>query len=98
MSALASPTSTSAITPINSRPLRERVNEPRRDMSAPGCAEDVTDAAHGVHQRWFGAVDLAPQVADVGLEDAGVPAEVVVPHVVEDLAAGEHAAGIDEQV
>ena len=43
-------------------------------------------------------VDLAAQVRDVGLDDAVVTAEVVAPHVVEDLPLGQHPAGVGHQV
>ena len=44
------------------------------------------------------AIDLPAQVAHVRFEHACVAAEVVVPHVVEDLSAGQHPTGVDEQV
>ena len=43
-------------------------------------------------------VELLAQIADVGLQHAGVAAEVVVPHVVEQLRAGEHAARVEHQI
>ena len=43
-------------------------------------------------------VDLLSQVADVGLDHAGVAAEVVAPHVIEDLCLGHDPAGVCEQV
>ena len=49
-------------------------------------------------QRRIEAVDLLAQVADVGLDDVGIAVEVVVPHVVEDLALGQDPAGVLEQV
>jgi len=45
-----------------------------------------------------GGVDLAPQVGDVGLHDGTVAAEVVVPHVVEDLRLGDDPAGVEHEV
>ena len=60
--------------------------------------EAVADAADGVDQRRSGIVDLVAQVADVGLQHAGVAGEGVVPHVLEDLVPGEHPAGVDQQV
>src|SRR6478752_9019200 len=50
-----------------------------------GHAENVTHTALGVDERGPVGVDLAPEVGDVGLDDAGLAAEVVVPDVVEDL-------------
>src|SRR5581483_3477667 len=93
MSAITSPSKTRATMPIIRRPLRERVTP-----LLPWRAQDVPHAAHGVHKRWFEAVDLAPQVADVRLEHARVAPEVVMPHVIEDLAAGQDAARVDQQV
>ena len=63
-----------------------------------GTRMRVADAAHRLDERRAQAVDLAPQVAHVGLDDVGVAAEVVVPHVVEDLVLGEHAAGVEHEV
>ena len=42
-------------------------------------------------------VELAPEVADVGLDDAAVAAEVVLPHVVEDLRLRHHPTLVQEQ-
>src|SRR6266853_4704350 len=71
---------------------------PAQRTSLPWLAEDVPDAAHGLNQGRLEAIDLAAQVADIGLEHARVAAEVVVPYVVEDLTAGEDAAGGDQQI
>src|SRR5215831_21067902 len=51
--------------------------------------EHVPDAAQGVDQPWPAAVHLTAQHGHVGLDDPGVAAEVVVPHVVEDLHLGQ---------
>src|SRR5436853_481201 len=61
-------------------------------------AQAVADTAHSVDERGLDHVDLVPQVADVGLEDARVARERVVPHVLEDLVAGEHTPGVGEEV
>src|SRR5674476_1063665 len=53
-----------------------------------GQAQDITHAAPGLDQCRFFHVDLASKVRDVGLDDAGLTAEVVVPHMVEDLGLG----------
>src|SRR5215467_3290293 len=42
---------------------------------------DVANAAQGVQQVRLCRVDLAAQDGDIGLDDAGVAAEVVVPDV-----------------
>jgi hypothetical protein len=43
-------------------------------------------------------VDLLAQVADVGLDDVVVAAEVVAPDVVQDLGLGQHPPGVQQQV
>jgi hypothetical protein len=48
-------------------------------------AQHVPDAALGVDEGGRLGVDLAAEVGDVRLDDRAVPAEVVVPDVVEDL-------------
>src|ERR671910_437409 len=48
-------------------------------VPARGEAERVAHAAHRVDQRRAVDVDLLAQVADVGLQHAGVAGEVVVP-------------------
>src|SRR5205807_3798442 len=87
------PSTTSEMTPTSRRPASERVTG-----LTPRGAEDVADSAHRVHERRIEAVDLAPQVADVGLEHAGIGSEVVVPDVIKDLAPGQEADGGDEEV
>src|SRR5258708_25153897 len=84
---------------------RRRRGKSLRSAAAPAGtgsfsrrSEDVSDAAHGLDQGWLIAIDLAAQIADICLQHAGVSSEVVVPDVVEDLAAREHAARVDEQV
>src|SRR6266568_2351569 len=52
--------------------------------------QDVADAADGVDQPWLDHVDLAAQVGDVGLDDAGLAVEVVAPHLVQDLRLGHN--------
>src|SRR5665213_659736 len=68
------------------------------EVSFLGKPEGVADAAHGMDQRPPVDVDLLAQVADVGLEHAGVTTEVVIPDVVEQLRAGEHFARVGQQV
>src|ERR1700709_1651699 len=43
-------------------------------------------------------VELAPQVGDVGLHDAGVAVEVVLPDVVEDLRLRQDSVRVQHQV
>ena len=76
-----------------------RAGVPARSSSADGgdqCTRQphhVAHAAQRVQQPRLAGVDLAAQIGDVGLDDVGVAAEVVVPHVVEDLRLGQHAPG-----
>jgi hypothetical protein len=60
--------------------------------------QPVAHAAHGLDERRAVHVDLLAQVAHVGLDVAGVAAEVVVPDVVEDLCLRQHARGILHEV
>src|SRR5579863_5630925 len=50
--------------------------------------QHVSHAAQGVDQPRFLGIDLAAQDRHVRLDDARVTAEVVVPHVVQDLHLG----------
>src|SRR5947207_691627 len=60
--------------------------------------QDVADAADRVDQPGLAPDQLAPQVADVGLDDVAIAAEAVVPDVVEDLGPAQHPARVDHQV
>src|SRR4029079_13878679 len=90
---MTNPTTTREMTPIRSRARIEIIV-----VSGPRRAEDVTDAAHGLDQRRLEGVGLAGEVADVRLQHARVAAEVVVPDVVEDLAAREHTTRVDQEI
>src|SRR4051812_12799038 len=94
MAATTSPTTTRADATATSRA--------RSDTSAPlglsGETQAVADAPDGVDHRRPGCVQLLAQVGDVGLEDVGVAAEVVLPHVLEELGLGEHASGVEQEV
>ena len=57
----------------------------------------VPEPADGVDEAGLDLVDLLAQVADVGLDDAAVAAEVVLPHVVEDLRLRQHPALVGEE-
>src|SRR4051812_10895924 len=61
-------------------------------------AQDVSHSAKSVQQSLLPRVDLAAQIGDIGLDDVDVAAEVVAPHMVEDLRLGQHGAGIDDEV
>src|SRR5215467_16266344 len=63
-----------------------------------GEAEHVPDAAQGVDQPRLGAVHLAAQHGYVRLDDPGVAAEVVVPHMVENLHLGQHPVRVAHEV
>src|SRR5580704_7383051 len=67
-------------------------------VAGPGEAQAETDGALGVDQVRPVTGQFAPQVGDVGRHDRAGPAEVVVPHVAEELGAGEHAAGVEHEV
>src|SRR3981081_534543 len=73
------------------RPAPPRVRNGRRmvAMSVRREPQDVADAAHGVNQPWLDHVDLAPQVGDVGLDDACLAVEGVAPHLIQDLRLGQ---------
>ncbi len=75
------------------QPDPQRHASPAQCRHAPHCrrahqprfTQDVADAAQRVEQPLLAGVDLAAQVGHVGLDDVDVAAEVVAPHVVEDL-------------
>ena len=60
--------------------------------------EHVAGLPHRLDQRRAERVELLAQVADVGLDDVRVAAEVVVPDVLEDLRLREHAARVEHEV
>src|ERR1022692_9396 len=71
------------------------------DITSPlgrGEPEYVANTAQGVQEVWLGGVDLAAQDRDVGLDDARIAAEVVVPDMVQDLHLGEHPAGVAHEI
>src|SRR3954471_15138992 len=88
----SSPAAASTSTAARSRARREAIDLRSR------LAQRVADAAHGVDERRSVLVELLAQVADVRLEDARVAAEVVLPDVLEQLRAGEHAARVEHEV
>src|SRR5207237_9686853 len=84
------------------RPTTARADAPatsraRSDISSRE-AQAVADAPYGLDQRGPGGVQLLSQVGDVGLEDVGVAAEVVLPHVLQELRLGEHPPGVEQEV
>src|SRR5437763_1433791 len=61
-------------------------------------AQDVTHAAHRVEQAGPAAgLGLSPEVSHVHPEGVGGGAEVVAPHRLEDLRAGQHLPGMLEE-
>src|SRR5579875_2514458 len=63
-----------------------------------GCAQQVPRPPNGPDHRTPPGVDLLAQVRDIELHDVGLPAEVVVPHVVEYLRFAEHPAGVAHEI
>src|SRR5215469_15084164 len=63
-----------------------------------GEAEHVPDAAQGMDQPRLGTIHLAAQHGHVRLDDPGVAAEVVVPHMVENLHFGQHPVCVAHEV
>src|SRR5437762_4481926 len=63
-----------------------------RQPKAVPHAPDGLDQGRGV------PFELLPQVADVGLDDVSLAAEVVVPHVVQDLRLAEDARSVGQEV
>jgi dienelactone hydrolase len=63
-----------------------------------GKTQAVANPAYGVDQRWPENIKFPPKVEHVGLHDASVTVEVVVPDVVENLCLGQDALGVDHQV
>ncbi len=62
------------------------------------AAAACTDTAHRMDHRFAPGVDLAAQIGDVEVDDAGPAAEAVVPHPVQDLGAGDSATRVAHQI
>src|SRR5689334_4696214 len=92
-SATARPTAARRTTPNRSRARSEK----RPSTSALGV-EHVSDLADRADQRRADRIELPAQVADVGLDDVRVAGEVVLPHVLEDLALREHPPRVVQEV
>src|SRR4051795_680383 len=93
MSATTRPTVASAITPR----MRRARSESRRITLLALHFQHVAGLPHGADERRPGGVELAAQVAHVRLDDVAAAAEVVVPHVLEDLRLREHAARVEHE-
>src|SRR6478609_8584413 len=59
-----------------------------------GGLEDIAEAPHGMDHRFPAGVDLFSEIGNVQLDDIGLPAEIVVPHPVEDLRLRHHPLGL----
>src|SRR6202011_1456551 len=58
----------------------------------------VADVAHGMHQGLTeGLIDLRPQPADVGIDDAGLRIELEVPDAFEQHRSGYNTALVPHQ-
>src|SRR5262249_1811248 len=62
-----------------------------------GGAEQVADAAAGVDERRPEPVELAPQVADVGLHHLRLAGVAPAPDSLQQLGPGQHAALVPQQ-
>src|SRR5262249_39293497 len=58
--------------------------------------------AHPAHRMEEGAVkatiNLAPEIADIDIDDIGITEEVKVPDVLGNLCAGEHVPGMAHEI
>src|SRR5580704_2609449 len=63
-----------------------------------GQPQTVADGALGVDQVLAGDRKLAPQVGHVSGHDRARAAEVVVPHVLEELDPAQHPARVEHEV
>jgi hypothetical protein len=62
-----------------------------------GVAQRIADAPAGVDERRPDPVELAPQVADVGLHDLGLARVAPAPDVLQELGPAQHAALMAQQ-
>jgi hypothetical protein len=49
-------------------------------------------------QWWVKRIDLLAKIRDIGLDDAHVSTEIVLPHMIQDLSLRYNAVGVDNQV
>src|SRR5438105_3897564 len=92
-SAATNPIAARATTPRSSRARNDR----RPSNLLPFRFEHVAGLAHRLDQRRAECIELAAQVADVRLDDIRVAAEVVAPHILEDLPLRQHPSWIQEE-
>src|SRR5262245_46543440 len=97
MSAATSPTVASTTTPSTSRARRDS-SDSRRSMSLVFRRfEHVARLPHRLDHGRPEPVELAAEVAHVGLDHVRVAAEVVAPDVLEDLRLREHTSRIEHE-
>src|ERR1700712_2895867 len=58
----------------------------------------VAHVAHGPDQRLVVRTELRPQPSDVDVDGPGATEEVIAPHLLQQLCAGEHPASVLSQV
>src|SRR6185295_3840902 len=79
-----------------SRPARSAI---RTVVGKALGGQHVARAANRVQQRPFEAVlELAPQSADVDVNDVGAGVEMIVPHLLEEHGAGDDAAFVAGEI
>jgi hypothetical protein len=47
-------------------------------------------------QWWVKRIDLLAKVGDIGLDDAHVSAEIVLPHMIQNLGLRNNPVGVDD--
>src|SRR5882672_3745816 len=76
------------------RTVRRRLLRTPRLVSQP-----VAVAPQRLDDRWrAGLVELAPQVADIDIDDVGLTVELPAPHALGDLGSAERLPGMAQQV
>lgn len=67
-------------------------------LLALGRVETVADVAHGTDQMFVFAAQLGAQATDVHVDGTGAAVIVVSPHLLQELRAREHTAGMLHQI
>jgi hypothetical protein len=60
-----------------------------------GVVVASSPSSNSMDEMRLGEIDLLAKMADVSLENPRVPAEVVIPYVIQDLRAGKDPARIE---
>src|ERR1051325_10713208 len=69
------------------------------EVIARSGGEHVARASDGMEKRLVEAVlELAPQAADVDVDDVGARVEVIVPHLLQQHGAGHDAAFVPREI